>query len=324
MAIFCCCDFQHSRESDAMESSITPASSTDPSAAVSSSVSPSVSPSVSLSISPVVSALSDADIRFVIDLCVEAGEIAIKMREGVTIETKTSADDLVTGADKALSDLIVKKLSERFPEDLVLSEEAPWEGTVTTKRRWLIDPIDGTKYYVDNTGQWCVMIGLIENNREVWGCFYMPAYGVALAGGPAFGKALKYTKADNKTTTIDPLPALALPSDRPLRVLVSNNDLKAHPWVKDIPNVEIIRGTSLGIDVFELLNGSADVFVHIRPTLKYWDTAAPGAVALALAMEVGSEQGDYLEYSFASPSHQPHVVIGKKGALSWWRQSYRK
>ena len=311
-----------------MESSIPPASSTDSTA----SVSPLAVPAAACA----APALSDADIRFVIDLCVEAGEIAVKMREGVTVETKTSADDLVTGADKALSALLVQKLSERFPNDLVLSEEAPWEGTVTTKRRWLIDPIDGTKYYVDNTGQWCVMIGLIVDNREVWGCFYMPAYGVALAGGPAFGKALKYTQADGLTCAIEPLPALVLPSsslfslpsslpcDRPLRVLVSNNDLKAHPWVKDIANVEIIRGTSLGIDVFELLNGSADVFVHIRPTLKYWDTAAPGAVALALAMEVGSEQGDYLEYSFASPSHQPHVVIGKKGALSWWRQSYKK
>lgn len=93
---------------------------------------------------------------------------------------------MVTSADKALSELIVKELSERY-NDVVLSEEAPWHSSNDGKRRWIVDPIDGTKYYVDGTGKYCVMIGLEHDGRELFGCFYMPAYKQALLGGPGLG-----------------------------------------------------------------------------------------------------------------------------------------
>lgn len=274
--------------------------------------------------------LSPEDVRFVIDLLVEAGDIAVHMREGITIETKSRADDLVTSADKALSDLIIKRLSERFPADLVLSEESPWQGEPTEKRRWLIDPIDGTKYYVDNSGNYCVMVGLLEGTKQVFGGFYMPVQGIALAGGVGIS-AVSFDKKSGTLTTIDEtFPALDQGSQTgagpeaatkaKLRVLVSDNDLKANPWVKELPEVEIRRGTSIGIDVWELRAGLADVFVHIRPTLKYWDTAAPGCVASALGMDVGTELGDEITFAYTDPTHQQTIVIGRKGALAWWRQ----
>jgi myo-inositol-1(or 4)-monophosphatase len=263
--------------------------------------------------------LTKDDIDFLIKLCFDAGEIAVAMRAGITVETKTSADDLVTSADKALSTLIVGKLSERFPEDVVLSEEAPWEGNETTRRRWLIDPIDGTKYYVDGSGNWCVMVGLVEDGREVFGCVYLPRWGVVLAGGPAYGEAYCFDKATGNTTRLAALSAFDEGESKNQRLLVSNNDLKAHPWVKDLAGVQISQGTSIGVDVYMLWAGQADVFVHIRPTLKYWDTAAPGAVAQALGMDVGSEVSDHLVYTYASPTHEPQVVIGRKGALAWWK-----
>lgn len=270
--------------------------------------------------------LSAADIRFVIDLVVEAGDIAVHMREGVTVETKSRADDLVTSADKALSELIIKRLSERFPEDLVLSEESPWQAAPTEKRRWLIDPIDGTKYYVDNSGNYCVMVGLLEGKRQVFGAFYMPTHGIALAGG-VDTDAVSFDKKSGTLTKIDEkfetLGAGEESTPNKLRVLISDNDLKANPWMKELAGVEILRGTSIGIDVFELRTGKADIFVHIRPTLKYWDTAAPGAVASALAMDVGSEVDDHLTFDFADPTHQETIVIGRPGALAWWRKVWK-
>ncbi len=292
-------------------------------------------------------ALTEADIHFVLNLAVRAGNIAVAMRAGATVEEKTSATDLVTSADKALSELIVKELSERFPNDVVLSEEAPWHSSNDGKRRWIVDPIDGTKYYVDGTGKYCVMIGLEQGGRELFGCFYMPAYKQALLGGPGLGTyryvaaaelasagtavesavaaepaASAETAISGSLTVSKVVPLAALSTDGKVRLLISKNDLAANPWVSQLPDVEIVVASSIGIDVYELLIDKADVFVHIRPTLGYWDTAAPGPVSQGLGLDVGTELHDFISYGYEHSKHLPNIVIGKKGSLSWWRQHY--
>lgn len=271
-------------------------------------------------------ALTEADIQFVLDLAVRAGDIAVAMRASATVEEKTSATDLVTSADKALSELIVKELSARFPNDVVLSEEAPWHSCNDGKRRWIVDPIDGTKYYVDGSGKYCVMIGLEHAGRELFGCFYMPAYKQALLGGPGLGSYRYVAEPQSLTpqslSKVAALPSLA--SGSKVRLLISKNDLAANPWVSQLDDVEIVVASSIGIDVYELLIDKADVFVHIRPTLGYWDTAAPGPVSQGLGLEVGTEVDDFISYGYEHSKHLPNIIIGKKGSLSWWRQHWSK
>lgn len=266
-------------------------------------------------------ALTEADIQFVLDLAVRAGDIAVAMRASATVEEKTSATDLVTSADKALSELIVKELSARFPNDVVLSEEAPWHSSNDGKRRWIVDPIDGTKYYVDGSGKYCVMIGLEHAGRELFGCFYMPAYKQALLGGPGLG-SYRYVAEPQSLSKVAALPSLA--SGSKVRLLISKNDLAANPWVSQLDDVEIVVASSIGIDVYELLIDKADVFVHIRPTLGYWDTAAPGPVSQGLGLEVGTEVDDFISYGYEHSKHLPNIIIGKRGSLSWWRQHWSK
>lgn len=261
--------------------------------------------------------LSPEDVQFVLDLVIEAGKLAVTMRQGVEITTKTSADDLLTSADKALSELIIKRLSERFPQDLVLSEEAPWQKDDGQKRRWIIDPIDGTKYYVDGTGKYAVMVGLVSNGREQYGWIYMPFYDIAYAGGP--GALTTIVDKGQLTTTAATTAAIVGPK---LRLLVSRNDLNANAWLKELPDVELVTASSIAVDVHELKLDIADIFVHIRPTLGYWDTAATGAVAQSMGFEVGTEVDDFISYGHDTPVHKPHIIIGKRGALSRWRKIY--
>ncbi len=266
-------------------------------------------------------ALTADDIAFVLELAISAGASAVAMRALATVEEKTSPTDLVTSADKALSELLLAALGKRFASDLVLSEEAPWVAHDHGRRRWIIDPIDGTKYYVDGSGKYAVMIGLENQSRELFGCFFMPAHNKALLGGPGLGAYL-YEVNDgvavlNKVSVSSAMPAGTV------RLMVSQNDLNAHGWLKEVPDVEIVIASSIGIDVFELLNDEADLFVHVRPTLGYWDTAAPCAVAQGLAFEVGTEVEDFISYGYQSSKHEPTIVIGKAGALAWWRRVWQ-
>lgn len=273
--------------------------------------------------------LTAGDIAFVLELASSAGRTAVAMRALATVEEKTSATDLVTSADKALSELLLAALSERYPGDLVLSEEAPWVAVAISdgRRRWIIDPIDGTKYYVDGSGKYAVMIGLEDKGRELFGCFFMPAHNQALFGGPGLGAYLYELK--DGVATLSKVTAHGTMKDATMlaakvRLMVSQNDLNAHGWLKALPDVEIVIASSIGIDVFELLNDEADLFVHIRPTLGYWDTAAPCAVAQGLGFEVGTECDDFISYGYQNSKHEPTIVIGKAGALAWWRRVWRE
>jgi 3'-phosphoadenosine 5'-phosphosulfate (PAPS) 3'-phosphatase len=266
--------------------------------------------------------LDESDIAFVVRLCMQAGTLAQEMRDTATIETKSHAQDFVTSADWALSRLIVDGLSARFPEHVVLSEEEPWDATVTDKPRWMVDPIDGTKYYIDGSGNYSIMVGLVKDNRPVFGCFYIPAKKQALVGGPGMGAAI-FRDCDGTLTRVD----VDLPSgiqSSTLRAVMSKNELKIWPCLADLPDLQIVECTSIGLDIVELVEGRADIFVKLRPVLKYWDTAATVAVAFGLGMEAGTEVLDAISYSFASPVHDHHVLIGRKDLLARWREIFSK
>jgi 3'-phosphoadenosine 5'-phosphosulfate (PAPS) 3'-phosphatase len=166
------------------------------------------------------------------------------------------------------------------------------------------------------------MVGLIQNNRPVFGCFYIPARKQALVGGPGYPTAV-YTDNDGVTGKSDAHVSSADEASV-LRIMISTNERKAHPWLKDLPGVEIVSGSSFGVDVADLIAGRADLLVKLRHVLKYWDTAATVAVALGLGLEVGTDTEDEILYSFASPDHNHHVLVGKHGTLSRWRKIYEE
>ncbi len=97
--------------------------------------------------------LSNDDIAFVNQLAREGGRLALEMRHGVGIRTKTGPTDFVTDADVTISRLFIEQLTKRFPDDLVVSEEenqpicaaADIDALEHPERIWLIDPIDGTE-----------------------------------------------------------------------------------------------------------------------------------------------------------------------------------
>src|SRR5207253_7510571 len=94
-------------------------------------------------------ALSDADLLYVCDIARQAGKLAVEMREGVLIKEKTGPHDRVTEADIHLSKLLTGQMKERFPTDVIISEEdVEHTSDITSHRAWLIDPIDGTHSYI--------------------------------------------------------------------------------------------------------------------------------------------------------------------------------
>ena len=92
---------------------------------------------------------------------IQRGEFAVEMKPG---------DEPVTVADRRGSEIILAGLARAFPNDPVISEEAPPpEGAQASQRLWLVDPIDGTKDFIRREDGYSVMLGLLVDGKPVLG-----------------------------------------------------------------------------------------------------------------------------------------------------------
>ncbi len=118
----------------------------------------------------------------------EAGSLALDyQRRGVATEVK-SDESPVTAADRGCEKLIVEHIAREFPEDGVLGEEGS-NRDGRNGRRWIIDPIDGTRDFIRGIPLWAVLIGLEQDGKIVAGAAHSPRQGLLLwasAGGGAW------------------------------------------------------------------------------------------------------------------------------------------
>ncbi len=103
-----------------------------------------------------------------------AGELILKRVGDVGKIDYKGAFNLVTEVDKAAEEIILGILRSEFPNDEILAEESGASGGKTTKRRWLIDPIDGTTNFAHSYPLFCTSIGLEEAGEFVLGVVFNP------------------------------------------------------------------------------------------------------------------------------------------------------
>ena len=109
-----------------------------------------------------------------------AGKVALGyFKSGLTVETKSDGSP-VTIADRAAEDAARSWIASRFPDDAVEGEERG-ANTVTSHRRWIIDPIDGTKTFVRGVPLWGSLVAVCEGNEVIAGAASFPAVGEELA-----------------------------------------------------------------------------------------------------------------------------------------------
>jgi histidinol-phosphatase len=126
------------------------------------------------------------EIDFARRMAVQAGENAMALLAGgISAETKADASP-VTIADKENERLICEAIEREFPEDGILGEEGACK-TGSSGRRWIVDPIDGTRDFVRGNRFWCVLLALEEADESLVGVAHFPmleeTYWAARGGG---------------------------------------------------------------------------------------------------------------------------------------------
>lgn len=128
--------------------------------------------------------------RAVLAEAVQAAGAAIREHFVAGAQVYTKADNSpVTDADLAASAILVERLRAAFPDDGILTEEAPPDdATATAPRCWIIDPLDGTAQFIRREPVFAVMVALEVGGRPIVGAIYDPmrdALFAAVAGGGA-------------------------------------------------------------------------------------------------------------------------------------------
>ena len=212
---------------------------------------------------------------------IDAGKSILEIYESGKFETEIK-DNLspVTRADKSAHEIITLSLNHTgLP---ILSEEGMKVDLIERKSWeyfWLIDPLDGTKEFIHQNGEFTVNIALMKNNLPVAGVIYRPCTDTLYTGSAQKGI---YKTEGQKTIEFLPLKKRKtfneLLGKEGVRVVASRShpSVETQSFIKRFKNAEVMtKGSSLKFML--LLENKADIYPRFGTTME-WDTAAAHAI----------------------------------------------
>jgi 3'(2'), 5'-bisphosphate nucleotidase len=208
-------------------------------------------------------------------LALAAGAILMEYFEkSVSVDWKAPGDP-VTAADREANSLIVTALKREFPEHGVLSEEEEDDLNRLDRRQvWMIDPMDGTREFLDHREDFAVQIGLVSGGIPVLGVVYQPAKGKLYYAAPGMGTHLEMSGA---TTSLHVSPEQRA-SQMVVAVSRSHRSARVDAICDRLRIKESIAMGSVGLKVGLVCEGRAHLYVHTGGRTKLWDTCAPEAI----------------------------------------------
>lgn len=243
----------------------------------------------------------DQLMQSIVDVAIHAGdEILNVYRRDTGIEVQSKEDDSpLTEADTRAHRCIVDSLHELTPELPILSEEAdalPFKKRRKWQEYWLVDPLDGTKEFINRNDEFTVNIALIREGEPVMGVIHVPAKSLSYYGMAQEGAW--YQRSGEEPLSIQ---GRSVATSGKLGVVASRShgsealeDLlkRLRETFSEIERVNM--GSSLKICV--LAEGGADLYPRLGPTSE-WDTAAAHAILRASGGEIYTTGFQPLSYN---------------------------
>jgi 3'(2'), 5'-bisphosphate nucleotidase len=232
-----------------------------------------------------------------------AGAVILQVYAGDFAVRGKADDSPVTAADEQAEALITPALQFLQPAWAVVAEEAASRGRVpqTGRHWWLVDPLDGTREFVNRNGEFTVNIALIEDGAPVLGVVYVPVQDLLYAGLVGQG-AWAEDRGLRRAIQCRAAPAdgVTLACSRS-----HGDEVATAAWLNGRPVAATIKaGSSLKFGLIAV--GLADLYPRLGRTME-WDTAAGHAVLRAAGGEISDLSGAPLRYG--KPGFEnPHFV----------------
>lgn len=221
--------------------------------------------------------MSFVDIKQIIGIAQQAGQLVMSIYNQTSYETKIKTDDSpLTQADIESHLFISSSLERLYPSIPVLSEESTEFHDYESRKHWdyffLVDPLDGTKEFIHRNGEFTINIALIKGGQPILGVIHAPALQVTYHAEKGKGA---YKIKDNEQTR---LLSNYYDNTNSVRVVVSRSHacVDTSEFITTLQNQgkEVVKTSSGSALKFGLIaEGLADIYPRFSPTME-WDTAA--------------------------------------------------
>jgi len=220
----------------------------------------------------------------------------------------------LTQADLAAHRRICDGLKALTPEIPIISEESglpAFSERRHWRRYWIVDPLDGTREFVNRNGEFTVNIALVENQRPVLGVVYVPVQDKTYVGCEGVG-------AQRRDAGKAPVPIRVAASCASTARIVgsrSHRGASLDRFLERVGDYDMVpMGSSLKFCV--VAEGGADVYPRLGPTSE-WDTAAAQAVVEQAGGSVVTLDGKPMKYNDKADILNPHFVVIGAADRNW-------
>ena len=214
-------------------------------------------------------------------------------------------EEPVTIADKCSSQYIVQTIRKAFPEDAIVSEESELPpGLSDADRIWLIDPMDGTRDFINHNGEFAVMIGLVQGGDPVMGVVYQPVTDTmtwAVKGEGAFFQG---------RNGVQKLHVSSEGNLANLRIAASRSSFsrELEKLYRKLGLQHIVQSGSLGLKVSLIARQVGDIYFNLSNITACWDTCAPEVILKEAGGRITNLSGTRLTYTISHVKNRNGVI----------------
>lgn len=253
----------------------------------------------------------DRELQVAARLARQAAEVIREVYDTpFAVVQKSGGGGPVTEADRRANELIVAGLQAEFPGDEIVAEESAHLAP-KRDRVWFVDPLDGTREFVDRNGMFAVHIGLAIEGKAVAGVVHAPIQRALWSGAVGHPCTLELGH-DKRELMMQPVKRTDA-----LRLLVSrSHKSKKTEKIKQALGITQVREQgSVGLKCALLAMGEADLYLHPSNKSSRWDSCAPQAVIEAAGGQLTDFAGVPYEYRGAA-------IVNERGLVACHRDTW--
>lgn len=242
------------------------------------------------------------------DIARHAGEAILQVYRGQMVVERKADSSPVTQADVLAEAIITEALARLAPQIPIVAEEAVAQGRIPdvagARAFWLVDPLDGTREFIERNGEFTVNIALIEGGEPVAGVVYAPAIDRLFFGARGLGAKVIDSQGEREIACrIAPAEGLTVLASRSH----GDRDALARFLVGKPVARTVLAGSSLKLCL--LAEGAGDLYPRIGRTME-WDIAAGHAVLSAAGGHVRTMDARELGYGKPGFENPDFVASG--------------
>ncbi|PIT89340.1 MAG: 3'(2'),5'-bisphosphate nucleotidase CysQ [Candidatus Levybacteria bacterium CG10_big_fil_rev_8_21_14_0_10_36_7] len=233
-----------------------------------------------------------------------AGDEVLKYYQNDYSDNIKQKGEPVTKADIESNKVILSQLLElNIP---VVSEESSDDGSrLESEKVWIVDPLDGTRDFIQKTDEFSVMIALVKKNIPVIGIVYQPVFKRLYVSCKNLG-AYVFEEGEWKRLRVSHTATL----DK-ARAVMSKMHLekKEKDFLKKLGINSVVQKGSTGLKIGEIAKGSADIYFTFTDKMKQWDTAAGFSIITEAGGKITNIYGSSLKYNTVRLHHDNGMLV---------------